>query len=1043
MSKKSLTANVKNLCRGKQSLRHLRLRLFTALYTGKAERLGNVGDYLLQSLLILKESDSNVSFAILEKDFENLERLIDSPSSVLEENLLNLSVEYILKNKDYVTRMQAAEGAIATKLIDQDIKARGTAFQKLDVRDRQSLIAFKLYASLHSSNQNVITKYFKENAHSSWVKKRLIYPIMFLCMTFALPEQMNDYLESSFSNHKYAKTEQNVIRYLLFGDSECVLSLSFKAYLTFLMHPYDAYETILNHFESTVASGKRVEPEIIDYLERLNNELPSVRLGSLLKILNGEEFDVDFSNATTLPILNELSLSDTVGNYLTQYLSRPDEADDVPPKDYPLLLNLDRIRNSEYPEVSDFNEIALFARKFKFLEFGRLVHLFITGQYLIDRESSAKEKNDLLWQLAFFGKVNEFIMTSPRYSEAKITNLFLQKEEMQPTLRFDRKNRWWIKDFHYSQFKYERALDFQNWFMSCRKAFPLFCNTKYLSGIDWEWVAKITQVARIKPFIGNEDAIYVLLLQQIERSLPDSTTMKLAFSPYVDSGNQTTDFVTTLEGLYGKDALAFVNTFLTPTMILSLGLETSYTAALSARVEGLELLIDKFGYNNEVITSEQFNRELRSLVTYLVYSVVGEEQFEIPWSTFRDAAETNAEDYYQSYILFHQNLELKKLLGKGKIEKAKVYANKRVVTYGCPNDLWPAVDVVTALIDVFLSHPSYGIESILAVSIRHDNLRTEFSTAIEDAEKVNVAGITLPKFQSISAKFRKGIFDVLQDWVDDYMHTPRGSKKGIFEFVPSQKEIVLLVDALNKSDDLAGFTVTLSEWLKVRLQQNLESSRTLIEKNLREDIRSNIKTTRAKLKSQTHANKANIDKVADVLSTVIESKCVEIMRWFKAPEQERSREITFSQMRFAVERRFYRDLESEAIKLSFYEKTLGDQVITKEHIKCTFNIWSELVLNAKKYSNTAPVRVRIKEVSDESYKGFLFSSLMERSDSEYHNSFKGSPVSADGEMLVKGKSGLKKVAFLAATLIERDCELQVYKKKRSFHVFVPHETIGL
>jgi len=992
MSGKSLNSKVRNLARGKQKVRHHRYKIFRLLNTSSDEKLGDIGDYLLDSMMALRNEDLNVAFPLQEKDLEILERLSHVEGKVIEQNLLELAVEYFTRNKLYVHRLAKAEGEITAKLIDNDGKVKGSAFQSIDNQDRQSLLAFKLYASLHSTNQQEITR-----------------------------------------------IERDVIRYLLLGDIKYNIPLAFKSYLSLVSHPYDGLEAIISHFEFVLSKGNSLTEQQKKALKKLYSDFPSERLKSVLS-LSETNVVKRVTNVDALPVLKDLDIPPIVESFLQQYILRPvSGTSSNASTGYNLLDAFNRIRLNRYPEVIDFNDCVLFARQYNFLKIGKLLNLFLTGLYMINREDEVSEKRNILRQISFFGGVTDFTSTSPRYNEAVTQGLITCSQPITASTDLNAINRWWIKDFHNGQYQFKIKADFKSWFKECRKIFPLFCNSQFLSGVDWSWVDEIKSVARIKPFLGNPDAIYVLLLRQIEEGLPDSATIRLAFSPFLKPDDQTSDFVSKLDEVYSVDAIAFVVSYLSPTMILSMGLESSYTAALSARVESLEVLVDKYGLNDEVLTEGQLTREVRSLVSYLVFSAIGDEQFEMPWSSFNDIAEAKSQDIYDTHKRFTEDDALQKILGESRTKKSKLFANKRIHEYSFPNSKWSSVDVIVSIIDTFLSHPAYGIESILAVRIRHDNLRTEFSMAIEDAAKLTIAGITSQTFSRISSKVQSGIFDTLQIWEDSYMHTPRGSVDGIFEFVPSQVEMIQLIAAMDTKSELKSVVINVSEWLKIRLGENLETARKLVDENLRESLKNTIAATKQSMLKAPYSNQANIEKVTDVLSTVIDAKCSEILPWFRAPPTERIKEITYSQMRYAIERRFYRDVDTGKIKLSFRSDLMGEERIARENIKSIFSIWSELVLNSKKYSGLNTTRMRIKEHSHSGLAGFLFSSHCDKCSKKTYSTYNGSPVTAEKAMLLSGKSGLKKVASLSATLVDQDCKIHVFRRRYSFHVFVPHK----
>jgi len=78
-------------------------------------------------------------------------------------------------------------------------------------------------------------------------------------------------------------------------------------------------------------------------------------------------------------------------------------------------------------------------------------------------------------------------------------------------------------------------------------------------------------------------------------------------------------------------------------------------------------------------------------------------------------------------------------------------------------------------------------------------------------------------------------------------------------------------------------------------------------------------------------------------------------------------------------------------------------------------------------------------LEQDGWKGFVFSSLR-ASDcmQDEEEEFTGEPsVSTSSNIFRKGKSGLPKVAHLAASVAGAQVIVRVVKRRRGFHVFVP------
>jgi hypothetical protein len=705
-------------------------------------------------------------------------------------------------------------------------------------------------------------------------------------------------------------------------------------------------------------------------------------------------------------------------------------------------MQLRQLRWSRYPIQADFADVVAIARRYGFCEAGRFLGVLLTSLYMVERRSQQDEVLHLIRQLYFFGAISAFTLCSPRGADALDAGILISSDRY-AEIKTDHAlsqivdtSRWWLKRLHWQLRSAQRSMKISEWLHEVRNHIPLSGNSRFLSGIDWAWIDKVIEALRIKPFQGQVDGIYVLLMRAMEQRQREPNSLMLALAPFTPQHDKVSGLVAWLVREYEEYAVAFVRFFLTPSMILKMRLETNYTAALSERLNALEFCAAAFGFNDDVMTAEQFAYEQRTLTSSLTFITVGTAQFELPWDIFAADVSGSVADEYKTYVAVNKTYNALPLLSDARATTSHIYRNKEVRTYEFKNREWPLVVTICSIIDLFLSHPSYGIESILAIRIRHDNLRREFALALAGLRRTKLLDVSTLERDLCLRVLEVQVYSELQSWIDAYMHTRKTKiEQGIFEFLPDQAEMASFVSQFRNTPSLEDVVATIVDWLRRRLDESLHTARSRLVDELQPALQRAISTARQTL-GRDDIRPAVIDRVSGTAETLVMRKAEELKSWFETPTGPRKEGLSYFELKMAVEGRFHEEVASGQLVMSLNARKWSNLIVPPEKIRSAFDLWCELTMNALKYSKRDVVKIRVHPFEENAVKGLVFSSLRVGGSNDSERYF-AEPTSINEPMLKAGKSGLKIVAALSASILRKPIELRVFERKGSYHVLVP------
>lgn len=1051
----NLGAKLVNLARGGQSYRHLRFKVFNRLIKAPLEHVSPLGDHnestFFDTTVTIENYGSKVkrqlnALALSPKDFKNIDELNRTTAENLGINYLKLASGYITANLEAINRLRLIEDRLFDKIMSRDPEILVTAFEGIDDRDTQSVFIFKLLSTLNTGTPDLISKYFMQNGHSGWVKHRLLYPLMYSSISTPGKEQFEDFMDAYFTDPNTHSIEKEVISLILMNEGESSLNLSSKCYVGMLSHPYDLLQILIDHFEYELANENQLDDETQSIIFDLFDKTKDIRLAGITRYLSSAPNKL-IQTTNDIPFFESDIYSESYREYFSKLVSH----DDLSPVNFEgagsrsCYHYLSELYNNRYPKIDAFTAVNLSTKQFLFLNTGRFLDVLLTGIYMVERRSKIDERVSLLRHLSFLGGVSEYTLSSPRGHESSEDGFFKHisalkiplSETFQQNASAFRKNRWWIKKFHWEQFQYADDLNLSEWFLRIRENIPISKNKSFLSGVDWTWIEDVRRVAHARPFKGKPNAIYTLLIKAIENKENDPMLLMTSLEPFISEGMSFQKFVETLNDNFREDSLALVAHFFQPNMILMMDLAGNYTAAVSERIEMLAMLINQYGFSDEILTKDQYESEIQNFITILTYSAVGDAQFEVPWDTFERFAIEDVRDLFSTYEAFLSTTgETPVNLGEMYNEQHSYFSNGQYQQYRFQNKVWPLVNIINHSIGIFLTHPSWGIEAILAIRIRHDNMRREIAAALEDVKDTHIPGtISKTKVQCLEV-IEPMIFSSLKIWVEKYIHTPRGSRLGIFDYTPSQKSMEELIDDCSKVSQREGIICVISKWLQSKLFNHLKIARRLIDEELVEILSNAINEAKAVLMEMDELPENHIEKVCEQSKSRILQELTLLKKWFVIPKTT-STSLTHGQMKYALQRRFSREIDNKLLKINLQPSGLGSHVICPTEIRTIFDIWSELIVNALKYAPAGEIsRIRIFEYETDDQKGYIFSSR-HKCELDHIYTEQGSPWSTEDSMLRTGKSGLKKVAALSATLVQGEVDMPVHVRKNGFHVVVP------
>lgn len=451
----------------------------------------------------------------------------------------------------------------------------------------------------------------------------------------------------------------------------------------------------------------------------------------------------------------------------------------------------------------------------------------------------------------------------------------------------------------------------------------------------------------------------------------------------------------------------------------------------------LTQLVKKYGFNADYLTEEDFQQEQRGYITALLLINVAANKFLISWDTISNDAFSKHNDIFRTYIAFSKQPNSGGALSDTRYLAPYEFSNSVVRLYDIRNRDWPIVNLLLGLIDSFISHPAHGIESILAVRIRHNDFRREFSVMLDQVRREMWREASIQDRGVVIQRLEDNYFSVIQDWINKYLHQNTSKEStAIFDFIPNEKDLYVLIGQCEGMEGQDEIFEQVKQFLLHRLETQLEATR----KKLSDELVPALNNAIERAVALVELDGFEIGKlkfIEDALAARTLATIERIVDWFSYPVTGGEVEnITLSELGGAIKARYAEEISANKLILTIPDN-LGGPTITRDQARLIYDLWSELVINALKYSNRSKTFVRISTVRR---KGFIYLrvSSLSAGEEEGITKYEAHPYeNIKDEIFRDFSSGLYKVAALAASTLSETAEVEVIKKAKSFHICVP------
>lgn len=1035
--------DLKNVARGREPYRSQRFHIGNLISTAADTPPKHLPLFLADNLFKLEKQSSWVALTFSDKDWRYLERLEGEHQQALLPHYVYLAIDNLRANRGEIQKVYDFDLQFTRTFLLEGVDAAGATLLKMPDHAAQSLYAFRLMGALNSGAGDAMLDFFRQNHISYWFKQRFLYPFVYYFLQRPTDGALDFHLSVAMPPGHNNRIERELIRFLLRDELAHKVPLGVKIYTGLICHPFDLCEFLLNHLEPKLALQQRLTDLEQLLLGELQSIVPSWRLPHLMK--SGSSELPALQIPARIPIAATLDLPEREAAFIGDCLSlEPFDVEKHSELGHVLAV-LNRVRALPYPLVPDYDHLVVVARGYHGSLLGSFLSTVLTSLYLLPRRDAQYEISAGLRIAQYSGAITAFAVTSPRGLYALEAGLFSKNGVTVSLFRYGGsvipapstlKDRARIKCAHWPLMQLERDGRLVTWTDAIRASIPLIPTTQsYLTGIDWEWFDEALAKIRIPPLRGRPSAAFVLLLQLIEERRRDVTALRLVLESLAQIKGSVAALLDWLIAEFDEDAIGFVRFFLTADMILWLGLAPNYIAALTQRMDAMDRVAAKFQLASPLLDEPAWLNEQRAFNTALLMMNVGVNQFDVSWDALiRDAALRHA-DTFATYVAFSTELKDENVVSLSKQELRYSYASGQSETYTLIGKEFPLAHVIFGIIDTFMEHPSQGIESILSIRIRHNNFKREVRLALQDIVKSNMKDVPISDRTVIVPQLEPAVLDCAQDWLDIYMHQRRSGKdEAIFDFVPKTDDLRALLHKLGGATEFRQIAAEVIAWVRDRLVSQLSTARhelSVLKVKMAEAIDARVDELAA-----SGWDIPSLIPIANATKAAVNHQLDQLQQWFACPDEQVELTATYGDVANAVAERFQAELKQRQLLLDSLGKG-SDNAVGAEAVRLLFNLWCELIENTMTHSGVEAPRVRVLAISRGGWDGLLFSSTAElgllRSEA-----IDGHPyLSATDILFREGNSGLRKVASLTASIAGCELSIEVVRRRRSFHVFVP------
>lgn len=1026
------------------------LSVHRLIASNQSEVISELSPQVLQNAFRVPLSGYGKALDIGNNNLVQIEKLNKNSNPFVELNYLKLATAYVIENPDRVNAWIALDAAASREAFAGDAERIRDLLLALPAVDQQALASMRLYAGLYNFSDDIIREYLNRNMPSHWMQNRLLYPLIYYSINLPDAHAFEQMLGQVFPSVGTGNAEKILTRFLLQPDHPESAGLALRCYVALISHPYDALEYIVADLERRCAEGDTVDGAQLEQYGKLAAAFPLHRVAKLVALarrqplpfqdrpeaLAGLDFPKDSAQQSAL--LDSLDCGEKTA-----------PAIEPPTK---LLNAIIQFRWSRYPDPLHFEELYAYHRRFAVLTSARLVRFIATSLFLFGRETPERERLILLQGALVTGIWSPFAASGPQgYSITSTARLPLSLRPSEilaktaEALGDDaeaRADRIWIKAANWSLMTVQAEGRVATWAQAARAKFPILVQPRYLSGLDWYWLSGVIDALGMRSLVGNFDMVYVLFLKQLEEFRRESMPLRVAIEPIMRSAKSAEDLSDWLHSNLGKDTAAFVRYFLNADTILKLRLTDNYMAAVSGRIDLFERAVREYKFIPGVFEETDLEREQDLLTAMLCRMSVGARQFEINWDTLRDNATERTRDAYTAYETVLQAMP-DDTVANTRRSSTFQYSNGAAAYYESRNRDWPLVLLIAGVIDTFLTHPTTGIEAILSVRIRHDHFRREYENAIHDVETSTISGASQPQTRLYAKELAPPLYREVQRWLDDRMHTHRKDKpRALFHFIPSKKEMTALLEKA-VGQDLETIVAMVLDWTKPQLLDQLAKARASLARDLGSALEKKIPGVRG----ETTAGKDSVKaRVADAMAASVARRTRDLDEWFKVPDGDRDQSLTVEEVMIAVRQRFRMHHNSGRLEWRELPDFLAKRVVPPLQIRHLYDLFSEIVHNALKHSKKKRTVIRVSAPWGEDSGHIVITNdkaAASGDEEKREEEIEGHPFQSVHDTLFgEGKSGLKKIAYLSASIRNKVGSVGVQVRKHHFHLILPLDAVG-
>lgn len=1003
------------------------------------EAIQTLPGLLERKLFHLKGGAAWKLFDFSDRDWPLLARTLDA-TDIMEANLLSMVLTYIRVNRERVIRLQDVSDRCSDVLLGAPESLSDGAISNLDSIDRQSLFVFRVQGGTRINRFSEFVDYLRDAANSIWVRRVLLNPFTYYALSTPTDDYIDTFLSYMVPSGKSAGIERMVVRHILREDLSLTRSLALRAYLALASHPYDAFDSLVSYLETQAAREEVLSSRDQATLEELSRTIPCSRASRLLDYLSVRYLRVAEPEGVSVSTLST-RIPDSARSLVDAFVDCESSVPDLADLPSDLWRSLARMRWSRYPEESDFISITGSARTWAFLDGGRLFAALLSAMYMVTRADELVETRHLNRLHAAVRRSTPFLWGAPRGF-----GLLRRQMRADPRAwlgadlhagaalrrRAQAEDRSWFSSAHWELQKHERVIQVRKWLAEIRARFHV--RPRYLTGIDWSWLDKVIPICRVAPFQETADGPLALLLRDIEQQSEDPTMLRTALEVQVQ-GRGCRDFTNHLIATYGIDAPGFVRFFLTPENILTLGLAPNMTAALSDRIEALELCASRIGFG-ELLSLDQLEAEQKTLTASLMLLNISSAQFDVPWSSFaRDAVERQ-KDSFEAHIAFRNASKALEIATDLQTPYPFRYVNGRAIEYVMRSSRINLGVFIIGVVDAFYDHPSYGLEAILSTRFRHDTLRREVKSALDELASSYIPGVTNHDQEEVIGRVGDPALEVVDDWLFRRMQTVRpGAPDALFDFVPTQEQLGALMIELEPFDTVEGAVEKLSSWLLKRLDDQLDNARQGFAMECFPRVLTSVERSRKDVALDGMIDSEVSDKVASGIVGALTRRFEQLGEWFRTPADAAQPELSYFQIKQAVDGRFEQPVSTGKLEVQAPTCAEMGRAVPAHSVRLFFDLLSEVYNNALKYSGLEVTRVTMSAGSDEG-NGWTLEIISDAAPGEcWNEAVEGHPYISVSEAITReGNSGLAKISSLAATLRQEAGVVTAERRAESFSV---------